>query len=302
MNKLDNFVLPFPNVLRVEPASACNFKCIHCPTGLDMNKSLGIMSWDTFKKILEKIKKHRFRVIVLYHGGEPLLNRNFCRMVKELRPLAERVKTVTNGSRLSDDLIEQILESGLDIIEFSLDGTTPEENDQIRINCRFEQVAGGIRRLINRRNALDLKTPRVFIANTQIPKTLKDAQRPIAVPGYLKEAFRDIEDDIEYKLTYSLIWAGMPFPHQDLHPDSNFCDHVVNTFTIRWNGDVVPCCYDLVNKMVMGNVLKEELEEIWNNQKYLRLRKAIHDFTPPDLCRGCLVLYSRAYMLKKHLT
>ena len=50
--------------------------------------------------------------------------------------------------------------------------------------------------------------------------------------------------------------------------ESNFCDHIVNTFTIRWNGDVVPCCFDLINMMVMGNVVTEEIENIWNNEKY----------------------------------
>ena len=73
-------------------------------------------------------------------------------------------------------------------------------------------------------------------------------------------------------------------------PKGNFCDHTVSTFSIRWNGDVVPCCYDLINMMVMGNVLHEKIEDIWNNEKYIKLRKDIDEFNPPDLCKNCLVL------------
>jgi len=77
LSNSNQFSPPFPKVLRLEPASSCNFHCIHCPTGLNLNSSLGIMSEQTFSQIYEQIKKFRFRMIVLYHGGEPFLNKNF---------------------------------------------------------------------------------------------------------------------------------------------------------------------------------------------------------------------------------
>lgn len=50
-----------------------------------MNESLGVMDWQIFDKIFEKIKDYHFRVIVLYHGGEPFLNKNFAKMVQACR-------------------------------------------------------------------------------------------------------------------------------------------------------------------------------------------------------------------------
>src|SRR3989344_6572347 len=114
MNESDKYILPFPPVIRIEPAASCNFKCIHCPTGLDMSPT-GVMSIETFDKIvlnLEGIIAERrkqfdttgqldypesplFRAIVLYHGGEPLLNKNFIEMVRRSKQLAKFVKTVT---------------------------------------------------------------------------------------------------------------------------------------------------------------------------------------------------------------
>lgn len=293
--------VPFPKVLRIEPASRCNFKCIHCPTGLGLNESLGIMDEKIFDQIIEKIKDYRFRIIVLYHGGEPFLNKNFVQMVKRLRPFTEKMKTVTNGSLLNDSLIEQILESEIDMIEFSLDGTSPEENDKIRVGSNFARISENIKKLIITRNNRNLVKPQVFISNAQIPKDLEQINRKAAAPQFLQDAFKDVHDHLTYKVTYSLIWPGMPIKGRTVKPESNFCDHIINTFTIRWNGDVVPCCYDLVNMMVMGNVLNEDLESIWNNEKYQQLRNDIANFNPPDLCKDCLVLSRKNVMLQEDL-
>lgn len=292
---------PFPKVLRLEPASACNFKCVHCPTGLDMNPNVGIMGMDVFDRIFERIKKYRFRVIAMYHGGEPFLNKNFFEIAKKLRLLADRIELNSNASTLSDKLIGQILTADIiDRISFSIDGNSPEENDRIRVGANFQRIALNIKKLITARNGLGLKRPRIYIANTQIPETLAHVGN-IAVPQFLLDTFKEVESDISYKCTYSLIWAGMSIKPGSTQPDNNHCDHIVNTFTIRANGDVVPCCYDLTTEMLMGNVLEQSPKEIWQNKKYVGLRKSIASFNPPKLCQGCEVLYPKAFMTSKDI-
>ena len=71
-------MLPFPKVLRIEPASKCNLACVHCPTGV-IEMARDVMKLEIFNKILIEIKKNKEKIktIVLYHGGEPFLNKNF---------------------------------------------------------------------------------------------------------------------------------------------------------------------------------------------------------------------------------
>src|SRR3989344_3796950 len=296
----DGYVPLFPKVLRLEPASACNFKCIHCPTGLDKNPNVSIMPWETFLRIFETIKNYYFRVIVLYHGGEPLLNPRLVEMAQMLRPIAGRIEFNSNASILTDGVIEKVITANvIDRISFSLDGNSPEENDKIRVGANFKKLVANIKRLIDTRNRLGLERPKIFIANTQIPETTSPGK--IQVPDFLETAFKEVGSDISYKCTYALIWAGMSIKPGVAEPDNNFCKHIFNTFTIRANGDVVPCCYDLTTEMKMGNVLEQSLEEIWNNKKYMGLRKSIAAFNPPKLCRGCEVLYPQAVMTKKDI-
>ena len=44
---------------------------------------------------------------------------------------------------------------------------------------------------------------------------------------------------------------------------------------INWNGQVLPCCYDQYEKYKLGNVFKEGLKKVWNNQEYIKFRKIV---------------------------
>lgn len=75
----------------------------------------------------------------------------------------------------------------------------------------------------------------------------------------------------------------------------NYCDHVINTISIRDNGDVVPCCYDLTSQSVMGNVHEESLSAIWNNPP-IRLCASLFTKKFIPLCDGCNVVKPNAFL------
>lgn len=135
-----------PPVIRIEPASACNLRCRHCPTGVTAMRR-GLMSDALFKKILREISKNipPLRVAVLYHGGEPLLNPRLPEMISDLKAVGmPQVKLVTNGMYLTGDLVERIVSSGLDHIEVSLDGESAEESDDVRIRSSAKLILSNI--------------------------------------------------------------------------------------------------------------------------------------------------------------
>ena len=104
----------FPKVVRIEPASQCNLMCSHCPTGtIDMNR--GLMKYEVFEKVLKEIKGYKdyVKVVVLYHGGEPLLNKTVFDMIEQLKEFKSDlfVKTVSNGMALNKKNSDKILNS-----------------------------------------------------------------------------------------------------------------------------------------------------------------------------------------------
>ena len=309
----DYSVSTYPRVVRIEPSSLCNLNCIHCPTGTkqDKLKNKGNMTDDIFYKIIEEIKAcNSVDVVVLYHGGEPFLNKNILRMSEELKNAGVRfIKTVTNGTVIKEEMLSNIIRSGLDSVEFSIDGLSPEENNQIRRGADYNKVVATIKKLVLLKEELGENNPDIYIANTQIPseKDIKNGV-PVSTPVSLLDEFSKFEKKIGFKNTYMLKWPE--FDCSDRYklvegsaannsPSSNYCNHVIDTITFRWNGDIVPCCYDITSNYVIGNIMEQPLSEIWNNERYKELRKSIHLKNYTTLCANCNVIRPQLYVVKK---
>ncbi len=306
--------IKIPRVVRIEPAGKCNLSCIHCPTGT-VNMDRGIMDWKTFEKILEFIKKYdEIKVVVLYHGGEPLLNKNFYLMASEIKKIRNDIflKTVSNGFAMTKNNCKKLVECKIDQIEFSLDGESLIENNHIRIGSDGKKVIDNINLLIEEKKILKSKNPAIYIATTQFIRNdqVDNVQSGLDIggpdiPKYLIDIFQNRVDG--FKATYALQWPHMGTitkyftiytnPNEGT---SNECDHLENAITIRWDGDVVPCCYDLTSKLVMGNIKNESLENIWRGSKYSILRKSIQDKKFISICRGCAVVTPNRYLVPKH--
>jgi hypothetical protein len=154
---------------------------------------------------------------------------------------------------LSESASRDLIVAGLDAIEISLDGQSPKENDIIRRKCNYGTVVSNIKTLIACKKRLHSDIPQIFIASTQFldPKSHRGHEDP-KPPDYLLEEFSgEYEIEIEgFKSTWAMRWPHMEVLDEifDLYQEPgdieirNVCDHVENTITIRWNGDVVACC------------------------------------------------------------
>lgn len=308
MNVNNKYIYKFPEVIRIEPAATCNLSCIHCPTGSYGNPVKGVMSKELFLKIKDEISSKKIRVAVLYMGGEPFINKEFFFMVKELKNInIPFIKTVSNAMLLNSSIINNIVKSGLDSIEFSLDGISSEMNDFIRKNSSHKKVIENIKELLEQ-VSLQSSNLKVSISSTQFKYF--DEQRHITSlkPEWLEKEFKHYLDLGLININYvdAIEWSDMNVDKDifDVFVDeedkvTNFCDHVSSTITIRSNGDIVPCCYDLTSKLIMGNVLDNSLEEIWNNSEYLRLRKSIDEEKFYSICKNCSVVNKNRFLVLK---
>ena len=293
-----------PKVLRIEPASQCNLRCLHCPTGT-MSMSRNVMSNNVEEEVLKNIEKNSkfFKVCVLYHGGEPLLNYNFVKLLEKIRAILKhaKIKTVSNGMLLNKKKSIELANSGLDEIEFSLDAQSINESNLIRRNSNARMIIEKIKELLkivkseNSKLKIRLSTSQFLNPELKI-NPLETNPLP---PKWLEDELPKI--DI-IKTCWAMKWPHYNTPEifQELTIDSksvDYCDHVENTITVRSNGDVVPCCYDLTSQLVMGNITENSLEEIWNGSLYNNLREEIKkkDYNPT--CSNCNVVANRKVFL-----
>ena len=296
--------MELPKVIRIEPSSQCNLRCLHCPTGV-MDMDRGKMDIAVENRVIETIKKYKsiFKVCVLYHGGEPLLSPRFFNLVKSVRESLKdaKLKTVSNGMLLTEKRSKQLAISGLDFIEFSLDAQSEKESDLIRRNCKADFIINQINKLLEIIEELNSNL-HVSISSTQFwdpslkNNPLIELPKP---PKWLQSKFKKIDS---IKTCWSMKWPDYNppslFDEIELNTESsNYCDHTENTITIRSNGDVVPCCYDLTSKLVMGNILQNDLYDIWNGEKYQELRSTISNKKFNSVCAKCNVVSSKKIFL-----
>ena len=301
--------LPLPPVLRIEPASACNLKCSHCPTGV-FKMARTIMKPEVFEIALRELRNNvpPIRSVVLYHGGEPFLNKHFLSMIPRVKAVGGGIhlKTVSNAMLIKPEMCEAIVTSGLDAIEFSMDGESPEENDTIRVTADFQHISRVVHEIARIKRQLNHPI-KISVATTQFQKLVDfDHESSAPVPSFLRNAFADVEDLIDYKATWAMQWPSeKPDAGYDILWDDRArlpvtsCSLIDDTITIRADGSVVPCCFDLTSLAVMGNIKEQSLSDIWNGGPYNEFRTKFATGDHPQLCKGCVVVTGDKFLLHR---
>jgi MoaA/NifB/PqqE/SkfB family radical SAM enzyme len=128
----------------IEPTNRCNLECRACIRNI-WDEALGEMSSATFARIVEGLRSFSPPPTVFFGGiGEPLSHPHIVEMVGQAKALGSSVELITNGTLLTKDLSEQLIEAGLDSLWVSLDGATPESYADVRLGAALPDVLANL--------------------------------------------------------------------------------------------------------------------------------------------------------------
>ena len=146
-------VLPLstPFTLNIFPINACNFKCKFCAQSLgakglmeEYNYNVSqTMTVETFEKIVEQSLQfdEPYKLLSFMGHGEPLLNKDLPQMIKMASEakIAKRIEIITNGSLLTPELADKLIEAGLNNLRISLEGLDAETYKNVsNVNIDFD--------------------------------------------------------------------------------------------------------------------------------------------------------------------
>src|ERR1044072_5951200 len=152
----------YPVSISFEPTTSCNLRCPECPSGLRaFTRPTGMLQKNFFKETIDQLSKELL-YLVFYFQGEPYLNPDFLEMVKYAHDKGIYTATSTNAHYLTDEKAKRTVESGLDRLIISIDGTTQEVYKQYRVGGNLEKVLQGARNIVKWKKELKSKTPFVF--------------------------------------------------------------------------------------------------------------------------------------------
>ena len=275
-----------PYRLWIEPSSKCNLRCRMCANKDMAPEQVGMMETGLFEKVIDEAADF-VHDINIHHRGESLLNKRLFEMIRYAKRKGVVVKLHTNATVLNREKASKVLESGLDLISFSFDGTDEETYERYRVGARFDRT------LENITGFLSMKR-----------------ERGAKAPWTVLELIDFTESDSDYRLErlseFKRRFEGLPLdrlivkrPHNfggnidlDTIGDSTVyspCTYLWHSLVVLWNGDVTPCTQDFHAELVLGNVRDNTLREIFNGERLTALRgKAVAGtLAETSPCRNC---------------
>ena len=100
--------------------------------------------------------------LIFYFQGEPYINPGFLDMVKYAHSKNIYTITSTNAHFIDDDSAKKTIESGLDRIIISIDGTTQDVYENYRKEGSLEKVIEGTKKLIYWKKKLKASNPHII--------------------------------------------------------------------------------------------------------------------------------------------
>jgi len=270
-----------PFRVMIENTNTCNANCTFCPHKI-MKRKIGVMDMVLFKKIIDECKKLKIKYVTIYGFGEPLLDRKFFERVRYAESVGiPRVTTNTNGMYFNKEKIREVFDSGLDEIYISFDAATTKTYKKIRPGLDFQTVEKNILDLVREKKRRKLKKPEIILSYVES----QDNQGETL--SYIKK-WKDKVDNISVSFIHN--WTGDIDSGEILRGGRRDpCRLLWTDMVISWNGDVPLCCNDYENKVILGNIKTQSIEEIWGGEKLRQIRDFHRkgEFEKIPICRNC---------------
>ena len=282
--------LSFPIHIDFETIFGCNLRCIMC-THAHRNlfpSRQRLMEYSLFTKIIDEGAQRGLSSIGLDQEGDPLLVNNLADFINYAkRKGILDIIINTNALLLDRDKTEELLNSGLTRIHFSLDAMNENTYDKIRIGSDFKRVVENILYFCKRKEELKKELP---ITRVSFVK--------------MKYNEREIESFIDFWTPYADAVAiqeyNNPFPeYSELNKlyansrvknDSFRCTQPWFRIVVLSDGAVLPCCLlGMSLKMAIGNAYNETICNLWNSNTMSQLRQIHKDgkYYQHEICRIC---------------
>lgn len=135
----------------------CNLGCIHCYVG-NQGGSQDELNTGQWLKLIDEITGAGC-LYLLITGGEPLLRKDFKEIYRHARTNGLLVTVFTNGTLITETILEGFREFPPRVVEISLYGATRETYEKItRVSGSYDRCLNGISRLIEGQINVRLKT------------------------------------------------------------------------------------------------------------------------------------------------
>lgn len=286
----------------------CNLFCPYCYQG-QANRIKKRMSISDAEIILDRIKEINSNCHIVVTGGEPFIHKKIFDIIEKIQEKGFHFTILTNGTLINQSTAERLVQySQLTNVQVSIDGMT-EKTHAITRGESFKETMAGILYLINyeipfslaptihegnlhelydlaffaysNNGTLSPNNLRVFphcaqhelrLTNETLYRTVKELDRRLLHD--FGEKLKECKKDVQYESSENLSNKREKF----------ICGMAHSIVDINWNGDVFPCHLLREKKFILGNLLTESFETIFQRVEKMGIRVFSYDIPK---CKEC---------------
>jgi len=274
-----------PFNLVIETSSFCNARCIVCPYRI-MKRPKKIMEKKVFEKIVERIKEEKLPLNKIFFSGmgEPLTDPDLLLRLERVKRLGFPVRLYTNASLLFQETAERLIKLGLDEINISFNGVTPDQYRKV-MHLDFKRTMKNIDNFLAIKKKRGAKLPLVQVSLIVTRENEADIDRHVKrwlkkVDSVTVSRPHQWGGGVKIKSKFKFKPSGRVYP----------CRSLWHTFVIDSQGNFVICCRDYESRYVLGNVLTDSFADIGGKPLLRRFRRLHLSYSPeelPQMCRQC---------------
>jgi radical SAM protein with 4Fe4S-binding SPASM domain len=291
-----------PFVFNVETTNHCNMTCVMCPRTTLMTRDKQWIEGATFEAVLDQIEPHPendlqhfwefvkgnyeitpdersenafyfyivSRCLILHGYGEPLIDRNIVNRVQACTDRNIPTYFSCVPANLSVERAEKIMQAGLTVFKFSMDGLDDEQQQFVRgKRNNFQRSYETMIEVIKMRNEKGYKT---LIVPTMI--ALANDSEAKEMHRRFMELWED-HDVFAYVKSQDNRWyfEDDETLENKSHYESQYCEFPWTSLSVMADGSAVPCTQDYDCEMSFGNTKEQSLKDIWNSDAYKAFRQ-----------------------------
>jgi radical SAM protein with 4Fe4S-binding SPASM domain len=277
-------ILTFPTHMQIEPSSICNLRCPLCHVVTD-NKPKGLLRFEDFKNIMDEIGDSLF-FLHFWGWGEPFLNPEIYSMIRYAKNKGVQIISSTNGHFFdNEENIDRLIESGLDVLIFALDGLDRDTYEKYRRKGDFDRVISNLRRLVQRKNEKGTSLPRINLRmlvtkdNEDQVERMKHFAAEVGVDIFSLKSLGCFDNEKVWQTILPNEHAYRRYRYnKGGHPIriDNPCKKPWNHPVIYRDGSVVLCDYYTGEEFNLGNAFAGDSHgfgRIWFGNEYRLFRK-----------------------------
>lgn len=280
----------------------CNQKCIHCYAAGQTQSSEAELSTADWKKIIDKCRENCIPQIT-FTGGEPTMREDLVELIDYSRWFVTRLNT--NGILLTPELCSRLYKASLDSVQITFYSHDEKVHNSLVGAARYPDTVSGIENALAAGLNISINTP-LCTLNSDYVETLKFLHEKgvtyVTCSGLITTGNATTEASENLRLSNTQIreilkesvdycysngmeisftspgWVDDSFC-RELGITTPNCGACLSNMAITPGGNVVPC-QSWLSGPILGNMLTDNWENIWNNPE----SKERRDFSALTKC------------------